>query len=228
MLTVVCAMYSMTESIIGTAMFVATIEVRQGSPTSCLLFIIYVNDLIKLIKDNCNDDGFLKWLHILILMDDTVLLSTTRERMIQKLSLMNKFCDDYGMEVNEGKTKFFVINGTIEDKETVRIGDLKVEPCSQYMYLGSPFTADGSVSSSVKAHATAKMAHVTKFISFLKKNNDIPFHVKKRVFEACVMSAILYGCESWLNADLRPVMKLYNWALKYLLRVRLSTCNDVC
>ncbi|MPC40447.1 hypothetical protein E2C01_034004 [Portunus trituberculatus] len=28
------------------------------------------------------------------------------------------------------------------------------------MYLGLPFTVDGSVSSSVKAHATAKMAHL--------------------------------------------------------------------
>lgn len=65
---------------------------------------------------------------------------------------------------------------------------------------GSPFTADGSVSSSVRAHAAAKMAHVTKFISFLKK--IIISALRKEFFAACVMSAILYGCESWLDADL--------------------------
>ncbi len=127
---VICAMYSVTESVIDTAMFVATVGVHQGSPTSCLLFIIYINDLIKLIKDNCNDDGFLKWLHVLILTDDTVLLSTSRERMIHELSLMKKFCCDYGMKVNESKTKFFVINGTIEDKEVVRLDGLMVESCT--------------------------------------------------------------------------------------------------
>ena len=42
------------------------------------------------------------------------------------------------------------------------------------------------------------------------------------------MSTILYGCESWLDVDIRPVRKLYNWSLKNLLDVRLSTCNDVC
>ena len=42
------------------------------------------------------------------------------------------------------------------------------------------------------------------------------------------MSTILYGCESWLDADLRPVVKLYNWAIKLLLDVRKTTCNDIC
>ena len=47
MLAVIAAMYSVTESVIGTAVFTVTMGVRQGSPTSCLLFVLYVNDLIK-------------------------------------------------------------------------------------------------------------------------------------------------------------------------------------
>lgn len=107
MLGIICAiMYSVIESIISTNKFVTTVGVRQGSPTSCLLFIIvHVNDLIKLIKDNCINEGFLKWLHIVILMDDIVLLSPSRERIIRKLSLVKKFCCEYGMTVNESKTK---------------------------------------------------------------------------------------------------------------------------
>ena len=93
---------------------------------------------------------------------------------------------------------------------------------------GIPFTASGSVSASVKAHADAKLGHVMKYISFLKKNQNIQYHVKKRVFDACLMSPMLYGCESWLNADLRPIVKLYNWCLKSSLNVRLTTCNDIC
>lgn len=72
------------------------------------------------------------------------------------------------------------------------------------------------------------MKDINKFISFVKKNNDVPFLVKKRVFDACLMSSLLYGCESWLNADLGPINKLYNWALKSLLDVRGNTCNDIC
>ena len=36
-----------------------TIGEDQGSPTSCLLFIIFVNVFIALIKNNGDVDGFL-------------------------------------------------------------------------------------------------------------------------------------------------------------------------
>ena len=42
------------------------------------------------------------------------------------------------------------------------------------------------------------------------------------------MSSILYGCESWLDGNLKPVVKLYNWGVKQLLGVRMSTCNELC
>ncbi len=50
MLGVIGAMYSLTESIVIIAVLMATLEVHQGHPTSCLLFIMYVHDLIRLIK----------------------------------------------------------------------------------------------------------------------------------------------------------------------------------
>ena len=100
--------------------------------------------------------------------------------------------------------------------------------CDTYIYLGLPFTSDGSLSSAVKSHVQEKMAHFHKFIAFLDKNNDLPLIIKKRVFDSCILSTLLYGCESWLNADLKPVSKLYNRALKQILGVRLTTCNDVC
>ena len=132
------------------------------------------------------------------------------------------------MIINENKTKLMVINGTILDRQPISCNNLSIKHCDKYIYLGSPFTADGSLATAIKAHAQEKMAHFNKFVSFLHKNNHLPFAIKKRVFDACLISAILYGCESWLNGDLKPVAKLYNWSLKYLLGVRMNSCNDIC
>ena len=97
-------MYSVTHSVVGVVIVTATIGVRQGSPTSCLLFIIFVNDLIALIKNGCDVDGIFVWLLTFVLMDDTVLLSTTRQGMQRKLTLLNGYCKDYGMGVNNVET----------------------------------------------------------------------------------------------------------------------------
>ena len=85
-------------------------------------------------------------------------------------------------------------------------------------------TSDGTLSCPIIAHAQAKMCQILKFVSFLNKNKDIPFYVKKKMFEAALMSTILYGCESLLEGDLRPIAKLYNWGIKQLLGVRMTTC----
>ena len=228
MLACLIAMYATTNSIIGTAIVTACIGVRQGSPTSCWLFVAFLDSMVKLFKDTCVADGFLEWLHLLVLMDDTVIFATSRERMLHKISLLKRFCDANNMSVNLSKTKFMVINGTDEEKQALVVGDLVIKWCSQYKYLGCIFTADGRASSAVAADATARTCQLMKFISFVDKNNDAPFYVKKKIFTACLSSSLLYGCETWLNADLRPIKRLYNTGLKALLAVRHSTSNDLC
>ena len=51
------------------------------------------------------------------------------------------------------RLNFFVINGNRHDKETMVVDSNVVGPCQQYVYLGCIFTADGSVSSSIKVEA---------------------------------------------------------------------------
>ena len=65
---------------------------KHCSSTSCFLFILYVDRMVKMIKQSFRDDGFLGGLHILMLMDDTVLLSTTREGIIEKFRRCQDFC----------------------------------------------------------------------------------------------------------------------------------------
>ena len=52
--------------------------------------------------------------------------------------------------------------------------------------------------------------------------------VKRKIFDAAVMSTILYSCESWLNGDIKPIEKQYKWCIKQLSSVRKTTNNDIC
>ena len=229
MLGCLVAMYSVTRNIVGSSIMTASAGVRQGSPSSCLLFVLFLNDMVKLYKERCANDGFLGWLHVLVLMDDTVIMATSRRKMIEKLRLLKEFCAANNMKINLSKTKFMTINGVEEeDKSDIVIEDLVVKYSDKYVYLGSIFKDDGKVSTAIEADAKARMCQSLKFISFVEKNNDMPFHVKLKVFDACVTSGLLYGCESYVGGDLRSYAKLHHMCVKALLGVRTSTNNDLC
>ena len=234
MIRAIATVYQTTKMILRTAIVTASIGVRQGSPTSCLLFTLVVNDLIRSMKEKCPPDGWLEWLHLLMLMDDTVLLATTRERAEQKIRILTEFCHVSGMAINQDKTKFMVINGKPVDKEAITTRDdndyeITIENCNMYTYLGCIFTQDGNLRSAVKAQCTSKIPHVAKFEAFISKHRDAPYLVKEQVFEAALSTAILYSCESWLSAAAAEcALNMYTQCIRCMLSVRKTTAGVLC
>lgn len=58
MLCALTALYSVTESLVGTAPVLITLGVKQGSSTSCSLFIILIDDLIRIMKERMDPMNF--------------------------------------------------------------------------------------------------------------------------------------------------------------------------
>ena len=228
MITALISMYTVTHSILGVAVISAVVGVRQGSPTSGFLFIVYVNVMIRNIKTKSGPDSFLEWLHVLMLMDDTVIFASTRERLIEKLNILDEYCDSHDMLMNEDKTRFMVINGNTEDTQSIKLSKIVMKLCDKYVYLGSIYTACGSAAASLRAHVVDKKKHLNKLLIFLSVNKDMPFALKRKVVEAAFNSAILYGSESWLNTNLRPMEVMYMTAVRALLGVRQSVPANIC
>ena len=228
MLAALVAMYRITTCILGSTIIKATLGVRQGAPTSCFLFVVYVDMLIRLIKTKVDDDDFLCWLHTLMLMDDTIILASTRDKLIEKLGFLSVYCKQYGMIINEDKTKLMVIHGNIKDRETIQLGPFAIKHCDKYVYLGAIFTADGSISSSINEHVKEKTKCLNKLLIFLAANYDAPFFVKRKVFQAAFTASILYSIESWVGAPLKAVETIYMKGVKALLGVRNPIPNDLC
>ena len=166
---------------------------------------------------------------MLMLMDDTVILASTRERAIEKLQVLEEFCTSSGMIINEAKTQFMVLNGEEGDRRTLKTESLSIKNCNSYTYLGCIYTQDGKMTSAVKAQLQSKWSHVAKFEAFVKKNNDAPYMVKEKVFTAALTSAILYGMETWLSpAAIEAARPTYMQCIRLLLGVRKTTAGDLC
>ena len=233
MLTALTSLFDVTQFILGSTIITAVLGVKQGSPTSCFLFILFVDEFIRLVKSTVDDDGFLKWLHMLMLMDDTVIFATSRERLCQKLDVLVQWCNKSGMVINEDKTQFMAIGAQACDKVPILLrlhhGLVKVKHCAEYKYLGAIITSDGKTSTSIAKHTSSKEKEMNKLTIFLQHNKNAPYAVKKVVVDACFNSSLLYGCESWLGVKPSgPLNAMYMKAIKMLLGVRQSSSNDTC
>ena len=120
------------------------------------------------------------------------------------------------------------MNGNETDRGDIDFHDIVVKHCSRYVYLGSIFTADGILISSLKEHCADKQKHFHILVMFLKTNCDVPFTVKRKVVDAAYNAAILYSCESWLGASCIVMNTMYMGGIKALLGVRTTTENDLC
>lgn len=72
---------------IGAASFSSSAGIKQGSPISCTLFTFYLDHTVRAVK-SFEEDGYLGDTHLVLLMDDTVILATSREAMSIKLNLL--------------------------------------------------------------------------------------------------------------------------------------------
>ena len=228
MLNAIQGIYKCTKNVLKTAVIDSTIGVRQGAPTSCLLFVIYINEMVKMMKNAIARDGFLGCLHTLLLMDDTVVLATSREMCEEKLKVVIQYCEDYGMIMNTKKTKFFVINGNQIDRVPFEIGDIKIGYVCKYLYLGAWFTESGKISDAIKLQEQSNQATINKFAIFCAANKQMPFRYKKLVFEAAVTTSLLYSAESWFTDSIKPIEQQYNQMVRCLLGVRRNTSIDLC
>ena len=211
-----------TKSRIGGEEFTSSIGVRQGGATSTSLFTFYIDPTIQALKQIGPDD-FLGDLHSILLMDDTVVLATSRTMMKKKLEVLAQSAQSIGMEIHPNKSKYMVCNKF--DIEPFVLGNVEIAHTNSYVYLGTPISV-GTIDSQIELHVKGKQSHIRKFTSFLTKNSEAPFKVKKLVLSAALNSTLLYGAESWYSNNLQSVVHPILSATKQMLGVREQTCTD--
>ncbi len=68
-----------------------------------------------------------------------------------------------GRKLNASKTKFMVIDRTAGDQEPVKVSDVSLEWCTEYVYLGAYFSCDGKIWSAIVRRCQKDQCEVLKF-----------------------------------------------------------------
>ena len=87
------AIYSATKCILKAGrnlpdIFLTYSGIKQGTPSSVILFIIFMDDFIDTIRGKCVDEQMICLLRILLHADDTAVLSTNKALFIRKCNVL--------------------------------------------------------------------------------------------------------------------------------------------
>lgn len=169
--------------------------VRQGCPTSPLLFNIYIDDLINKI-DPIEVEGLPNGLRGLLFADDTVIAATSIEDLQNKLQIIKVWMDENSMAVNPSKCETMHIKALNNEISPIEIRyDVDIIPCvSTYTYLGIEFnnSLDCDLISKFRIEkGRDKLSTLTPTL----RNNLIPLEYKKMLVNNIIIPGIIYGSE---------------------------------
>ena len=97
-----------------------------------------------------------------------------------------------GLKLNIQKAKIM----TSSPITAWQIDGEKVEAVTDFIFLGSQFTADGDCSHEIKRHLLLERKSMTNLDS-ISKSRDIIFVDKGHIAKAMIFPVVMYGCESW-------------------------------
>ena len=130
---------------------------------------------------------------MLIHADDTIILSTSREKFIHKCNETITFFHQNKLNLNIDKSCFLIINPGPNDRQSsivLNTGVLKYK--SSFDYLGVIVSDTGLLKDDVRTFIERKNGNVSvKFTNFCKSNRNAPLHAKLDVLDKCVTASVV-------------------------------------
>ena len=125
-----------------------------------------------------------------------VALTAHTEGALQELiNCFSYACNEFGLTISIKETNILCQN--ISFAPTISIGDDTLEVVDNFTYLGSTISSrlnlDTELNSRIGKASTA-MARLSKRVW---ENNMLTINTKTKVYQACVLSTLMYGSESW-------------------------------
>ena len=130
--------------------------------------------------------------------DDAALMVASREVAESALEFFHSVASAYGLTVNFAKTKFMCCGFGIpdDDRRPIVIDGQSVECVPSFIYLGCLMTPEGRIGPEVDR----RLAQASRAFGALRcvfENPAISIRTKRVIYDACVLSVLLYGSESW-------------------------------
>lgn len=172
--------------------------VRQGCCLSPLLFIIFIDKIIRQANIQGNVEIGEVIYNLLAFADDLVLLTEDVSALQEGIDKLNSACEEFGMRISVSKTKVMHIGK--ERKEIVcKLNDQVLEQVSEFKYLGTIFSEDGKLVKEMEHRRKNGNAVASQLRSHVFNKRELSNDTKLTIHRSIFRPTILYGSESWVD-----------------------------
>lgn len=203
--------------------FVVMKGLRQGDPLSTVLFNLVQEVILR--ESGINTKGIIYGSRhqCLAYADDIVLMARSKEEVIRLFKSLEEKAKEYGLTINENKTKYMVMkdnNNRPSDNLVIhskRNQEYTIEKVEQIEYLGVTLTNRGDEEKEIEKRLAKGSRAAGMFASILNAKN-ITRAVKLRVYQTIIRPTVTYACETWTLTK-KEENKLEIWERKILRRI---------
>ena len=226
--------------------FPSLVGLKQGCNLSPILFNIFINDLIDDLDRQSIDPPKLGNLRVncLLYADDLVLMAESQTGLQKLMDTLENFTKQWHMQINTSKTKCLTFSrGRKPTNPTpMYIGNILIQRCNSYCYLGTVFTESGSLNLAAKTLCDKARSAMFGLLRSLYKNKVCNVTLLFDLFDKMVTPIATYNSEVWgiscfpgnknndilLNQDTiykHPVEGLHIKFIKRILGIRENASN---
>ena len=172
--------------------------VLQGDTLAPFLFTIVLDFVLQRTHTNENFgivthlDTNIPKLADLDFADDIALFDDSITSAIQHVDTLQEKASTVGLRINYNKTKARVVNIT-DSQSNLEVGNEQIEIVEDFKYLGSKILSSMTDFLQRRGIAWSNFWRLQR----VWQSNQLPLHLKLRLFDALIIPVLLYGSESW-------------------------------
>ena len=131
----------------------------------------------------------------MLVADNAAVMTHTQRELQVLMDHFSQACKDFGLIISLKKTN--VLAQDVPAPPVITINDYELEVVHQFTYLGSTITDNLSLDPEIDKRigkAATTLAHLT---SRVWTNPKLTMKTNMAVYNACILSTLLYGSETW-------------------------------
>ena len=133
----------------------------------------------------------------MLFADDAAVVSHTESGLQNLIDCFSQACDDFGLTISVKKTE--VMGQNVSIPPVIKIDNKALEVTDHFTYLGSTISSNLSLDHELDRRIAKAAGVMSKLSNRVWNNNRLTLKTKIRVYQACIISTLLYGSEAWTS-----------------------------